>query len=90
MGATVNVTVDVDPVADKAFAPVGDGGEWEIARISTSDRVHTVDASALLSVIVIGYNSYDSPAGLDHAVINPSELGGPGNDPRRPEFSAAP
>ena len=75
----VGASVDVDGsgVLQSAFVAIDDGQnpvEWEVARIATSDGVHTLSGSAPFGVVVVGYDSYDSyayPGGLDQQIINP-------------------
>jgi IgGFc binding protein/Putative metal-binding motif len=75
IGSTVNV--DGAAVPQGQFTTIDDGisvPQWEVARIPTTDGVHTLDGSAPFGVIVVGYDSYDSyayPGGLDQKIINP-------------------
>ena len=70
-GTTVNL--DGNPIAQNSFVKVGPS-EWEVARISVQDGVHSLDGDAPFGVIVLGYDEYDSyayPGGLDQKQINP-------------------
>ncbi|MBW2459164.1 MAG: hypothetical protein JRI68_32000, partial [Deltaproteobacteria bacterium] len=75
VGATVNV--DGNPVPQSQFTAIDDTvnpPQWEVARITSTDGVHTLDGTAPFGVIVLGYDSYDSyayPGGLDQKLINP-------------------
>jgi hypothetical protein len=75
-GATVHV--DGVPVDEMAFVPVGNG-DYEVARVLTPDGVHTVDGLGdPCSVVVVGFDSYDSYAylgGVGTSVINPNPQG---------------
>ena len=71
VGATVNL--DGILVPQSSFTQVGTS-TWEVARISVTDGVHTLDGTMPFGVIVVGYDSYDSyayPGGLNQALINP-------------------
>jgi hypothetical protein len=76
--AGTTVEVDGVPVDELAFVPVGDG-DFEVARVLTPDGVHTVDGLGdSCSVVVVGFDSYDSYAylgGVGTSVINPSPAG---------------
>ena len=75
VGATVNV--DGTPVPQSNFIAIDDGVnpvEWEVARISVADGVHSLDGDAPFGVVVLGFDSYDSyayPGGLNQQIINP-------------------
>ena len=76
--AGAQIEVDGVIVPDNEFAPVGNG-DYEVARISIPDGVHTVDGLGdPCSVIVVGYDDYDSYAylgGVGTSVINPNPQG---------------
>jgi hypothetical protein len=71
-GATI--TVDGVAVPDAAFNPVGNSG-FEVARVPLGDGVHVLDGQDTpFSVIVVGYDQYDSYAylgGTGTKIINP-------------------
>ncbi|MBN2725217.1 MAG: hypothetical protein JXR95_14225 [Deltaproteobacteria bacterium] len=72
-----NVLMDGTVVAQSNFTPINDGVnpvEWEVARISVGDGIHTFDGDAPFGIVVLGYDSYDSyayPGGLNMQIINP-------------------
>lgn len=76
--AGTTVEVDGVPVAEMEFVPVGNG-DFEVARVLTPDGVHTVDGLGdPCSVVVVGFDSYDSYAylgGVGTSVINPDPAG---------------
>jgi hypothetical protein len=57
------VTVDGDEVDDDVFVPVGDGSH-EVGTVPVADGAHAIESEAPISVIVGGYDSYDSYAYL--------------------------
>ncbi len=66
------VTLDGTPIPDNAYVQVGPN--WRVARVSTTDGVHSLNGTAPFSVLVLGFDSYDSyayPGGLNQTVINP-------------------
>lgn len=75
--AGADIDLDGVPMDDSAFIDVDDG-EYEVARVVVADGVHTLEASVGFSVIVVGYDSYDSYAylgGSGTGVINPNPAG---------------
>ncbi|HLT35533.1 MAG TPA: IgGFc-binding protein [Enhygromyxa sp.] len=76
VGATI--TLDGAPIDDALFIPVVDSG-YEVARVPVSDGVHTLDGGqSAFSVIIVGYDTYDSYAylgGTGTGVINPNPVG---------------
>lgn len=75
-GATV--TLDGVVISDAAFVPVADSG-FEVARIPIDDGLHVLDGDqSPFSVIIVGYDSFDSYAylgGTGTGVINPNPIG---------------
>jgi hypothetical protein len=73
--AGTTVSIDGVPISDAEFEPLVDG-EWEVARVSVADGVHTLDGDGEpFGVIVIGWDHYDSYAyagGTGTAKINPT------------------
>jgi hypothetical protein len=75
----VGATIEMDnaPLGSSLFSPIDDGVnpvEWEVARLSADDGVHTFTGSEPFGIIVLGYDSYDSyayPGGLNQQIINP-------------------
>jgi hypothetical protein len=69
------ITIDGVPVPDQNFVPVADS-MYEVARVSVSDGVHLIDGGiAKFSVVIVGYDSYDSYAylgGTGTGIINPN------------------
>jgi hypothetical protein len=68
------IELDGAPIDDSLFEPVAASG-FEVARIPVADGVHTFDGgTAGFSVILVGYDAYDSYAylgGTGTRVINP-------------------
>ncbi|MFV8755320.1 hypothetical protein ACNOYE_32620 [Nannocystaceae bacterium ST9] len=72
--ANATITLDGAMIAPAMFTNIGTQGEWQVARVPAADGVHTLTGTAPFSVVVVGYDEYDSyayPAGLDQVVINP-------------------
>ncbi|MFO7567957.1 MAG: IgGFc-binding protein [Enhygromyxa sp.] len=76
IGATI--TLDGAAIDDGLFIPVVDSG-FEVARVPVSDGVHVLDGGqSAFSVIIVGYDSFDSYAylgGTGTGVINPNPVG---------------
>jgi hypothetical protein len=73
-------TIELDGVAlsDALFVPVADSG-YEVGRVPMTDGVHLFDGGdAAFSVVIVGWDSYDSYAylgGTGTGVINPNPAG---------------
>ncbi|MBU1432188.1 IgGFc-binding protein, partial [Myxococcota bacterium] len=68
-GAAVFFDEGVLPVS---WEPVGDSGEWQVARFPIGDGVHFIQADQPIAVIVYGYDQYVSygyPGGLNLDVV---------------------
>ena len=53
-------------------------GDWEVARVSASDGVHSLEGTEPFSVVVVGYDGADSYAylgGSSTGKINPEPQG---------------
>jgi hypothetical protein len=75
--AGVDIELDGVEVDDSEFHDVDDG-DFEVARIVVPDGIHTLEAATGFSVVVVGYDSYDSYAylgGSGTGVINPNPTG---------------
>lgn len=75
--AGAEVQLDGDPIANAEFYDIDDG-EFEVARIVVADGVHTLESDAGFSVVVVGYDEYDSYAylgGSGTGKINPTPQG---------------
>jgi hypothetical protein len=73
------VAIDLDGVEidDAEFIDVDDGA-FQVARVVVADGVHTLEASVGFSVIVVGFDEWDSYAylaGSGTGVINPNPAG---------------
>ena len=72
------ITIDGAPVNDGDFLPVPGTG-YEVARIPVPDGVHVLDGGDTpFSVVVVGYDDYDSYAylgGTGTGIINPNPPG---------------
>lgn len=58
----------------RAWEPVGDGAEFQVARFPIGDGMHFIQSDLPLSVIVYGYDQYVSygyPGGLNLDVVDP-------------------
>ena len=67
-GSTVSVD-GVDVIAGWSAV-----GGYEVARVSVTDGVHTLEGADPFGVVVVGYDTYDSyayPGGLNQTLINP-------------------
>ncbi|KIG15593.1 Dipeptide-binding ABC transporter, periplasmic substrate-binding component [Enhygromyxa salina] len=68
------ITIDGVPVANNLFVSVANSG-YEVARVPVSDGVHVLDGGdAPFSVLIVGYDEYDSYAylgGTGTELINP-------------------
>lgn len=76
-GAGTDIELDGMTIDDDQFVDIDDG-EFEVARIVTTDGVHTLEADAGFSVMVVGYDEYDSYAylgGSGTGKINPNPEG---------------
>ncbi len=76
-GAGTDIQLDGVTIDDGEFTDIDDG-EFEVARIVTTDGVHTLEADAGFSVMVVGYDEYDSYAylgGSGTGKINPNPEG---------------
>ncbi|HWB75531.1 MAG TPA: IgGFc-binding protein [Nannocystaceae bacterium] len=70
------VTIDGVAIDDTLFLPAGGG--YEVARVPTTDGVHSLESSVGFMVTVVGYDSADSYAyigGTGTGVINPNPEG---------------
>ncbi|PRQ01225.1 IgGFc-binding protein [Enhygromyxa salina] len=73
-------TIELDGVAinDALFIPVANSG-YEVARVPVADGIHVFDGGdAAFSIVIVGYDSYDSYAylgGTGTGVINPNPQG---------------
>jgi hypothetical protein len=73
-------TIELDGVAlnDALFVPVADSG-YEVARVPMTDGTHLFDGGdAAFSIVIVGYDTYDSYAylgGTGTGVINPNPAG---------------
>ena len=72
------IELDGTPIADNLFIPVANSG-YEVARVPVADGVHVFDGDTeKFSVVIVGYDSYDSYAylgGTGTGVINPNPQG---------------
>ena len=72
------ITLDGAPIDEGLFIPVVDSG-YEVARVPIADGIHTLDGgTAAFSVIIVGYDTFDSYAylgGTGTGVINPNPVG---------------
>jgi hypothetical protein len=68
------ISIDGVQIPDQAFVPVSDSF-FEVARVPITDGVHFIDGgNAKFSVVIVGYDDYDSYAylgGSGTGVINP-------------------
>ena len=68
------ITIDGVAIPDQSFIPVADSF-FEVARVPITDGVHVIDGdTAKFSVVIVGYDQYDSYAylgGTGTGVINP-------------------
>jgi hypothetical protein len=74
--AGVEVQVDGMAIADTDFVDVGGG--YEVARVLTTDGVHTLESTEGFMVMVVGFDSADSYAyvgGTGTGIINPNPEG---------------
>jgi hypothetical protein len=74
--AGVEVQVDGMAIADTNFVDVGGG--YEVARVLTTDGVHTLESTEGFMVMVVGFDSADSYAyvgGTGTGIINPNPEG---------------
>lgn len=72
------VTVELDGVAIEDAAFIDVGGGYEVARIPTTDGVHSIEATDGVMITVVGYANADSYAylgGTGTGVINPTPQG---------------
>jgi hypothetical protein len=73
-----SLSLDGALIDDGLFIPVVDSG-YEVARVPVADGIHTFDGGdAAFSVIIVGYDSFDSYAylgGTGTGVINPNPVG---------------
>lgn len=75
--ANVAVELDGDAIDDDLFTPIADG-DYEVARVVAADGIHTLESSLGFSVVVVGYDEYDSYAylgGSGTGKINPNPTG---------------
>lgn len=75
--AGVDIELDGVEIDDGEFIDVDDG-DYEVARVVVPDGIHTLEAAVGFSVVVVGYDSYDSYAylgGSGTGVINPNPTG---------------
>lgn len=71
-----DITIDGVAMNDMDFLPVGGG--YEVARVPTTDGVHSLESDSGFMVTVVGYDSADSYAyigGTGTGVINPNPEG---------------
>jgi hypothetical protein len=71
------VELDGVEIDDAAFIDVDDG-DFEVARVVVADGVHTLESAGGFSVVVVGYDEWDSYAylgGSGTGVINPNPAG---------------
>ncbi|MCA9681749.1 MAG: IgGFc-binding protein [Myxococcales bacterium] len=76
--AGAEILLDNVAIADNLFIPVADSG-YEVARVPVADGIHVFDGgNNAFSVVIVGYDSYDSYAylgGTGTGVINPNPQG---------------
>lgn len=75
--AGVDIELDGVEIDDSEFLDIDDG-DYEVARVVVPDGIHTLEAAVGFSVVVVGYDSYDSYAylgGSGTGVINPNPTG---------------
>jgi hypothetical protein len=69
------IELDGVPISDALFIPVANSG-YEVARVPVTDGIHLFDGGdAAFSIVIVGYDSYDSYAylgGTGTGVINPN------------------
>ncbi len=73
----VSVDLDGDTISGAEFTDI-DNGAYQVARIVVEDGVHTLEAGEGFSVVVVGYDEYDSYAylgGTGTGKINPNPPG---------------
>ncbi|MCA9686512.1 MAG: IgGFc-binding protein, partial [Myxococcales bacterium] len=72
------IELDGTPIADNLFIPVANSG-YEVARVPVTDGIHVLDGDQnAFSVIIIGFDQWDSYAylgGTGTGVINPNPVG---------------
>ena len=72
------ITLDGAPIDNGLFIPVADSG-YEVARVPVTDGIHVLDGDQnAFSVIIIGFDQWDSYAylgGTGTGVINPNPVG---------------
>ena len=72
------IELDGMPINDALFVPVADSG-YEVARVPVTDGIHVFDGdTAAFSIVIVGFDSYDSYAylgGTGTGVINPNPQG---------------
>ena len=64
---TATVTLDGTPLSTLSFTNIS-GSAYKVARMSVTDGVHTISATAPVGVVVYGYDkdvSYGYTAGID-------------------------
>ena len=72
-----DISLDGTDIDDGEFIDI-DNGEFEVARVVVADGVHTLEADSGFSVVVVGYDEYDSYAylgGSGTGKINPTPQG---------------
>ncbi len=72
-----DIELDGANIDDGEFIEI-DNGEFEVARVVVTDGVHTLESDAGFSVVVVGYDEYDSYAylgGSGTGKINPTPEG---------------
>lgn len=72
------ILLDGVAISDALFVPVANSG-YEVARVPVTDGIHVFDGGdAAFSIVIVGYDSYDSYAylgGTGTGVINPNPQG---------------
>lgn len=71
------IDLDGDMIANAEFYDIDDG-EFEVARLVVADGIHTLESDTGFSVVIVGYDEYDSYAylaGSGTGKINPSPQG---------------
>lgn len=72
------ILLDGATISDALFVPVADSG-YEVARVPVTDGIHVFDGNdAAFSIVIVGYDAYDSYAylgGTGTGVINPNPQG---------------
>ncbi|MBC8073984.1 MAG: IgGFc-binding protein, partial [Deltaproteobacteria bacterium] len=75
--AGADIQLDGANIEDSEFTDI-DNGAFEVARVVVADGIHTLESNSGFSVVVVGYDEYDSYAylgGSGTGKINPNPPG---------------